>query len=70
MNQILSTVELDLNDNISVKDAEKLLLRLNSKLGKKYGVQEANEFFNKITILSKGKINFEEFKNLFLKLNS
>lgn len=66
--QIFSTIDIDSNGNISVEEAEKILLRLNSRLNRNYGENEVAQFFHSLDSNRDGNINLNEFKAAFQKL--
>jgi Ca2+-binding EF-hand superfamily protein len=66
--QIFSTIDIDSNGNISVEEAEKILLRLNSRLNRNYGENEVAQFFHSLDSNRDGKINLNEFKAAFQRL--
>lgn len=66
--QIFSTIDIDSNGNISVEEAEKILLRLNSRLNRNYGENEVSHFFHSLDSNRDGNINLNEFKAAFQRL--
>jgi hypothetical protein len=54
---------------ISVEDAEKILLRLNSRLGRRYGEDDVSALFDSLDENHDNTISFEEFKKAFNNLN-
>ena len=60
---LYKSLEIDSNNTLSLKDAEKLLSRLNSRLGKRQ--EESSTFSNLIEANPDGRIDFNEFKNIF-----
>jgi hypothetical protein len=66
--QIFSTIDIDSNGNISVEEAEKILLRLNSRLNRSYGENEVAQFFHSLDSNRDGQINLNEFKAAFQRL--
>lgn len=66
--QIYSTIDIDSNGNISVEEAEKILLRLNSRLNRNYGENEVAQFFHSLDSNRDGQINLNEFKAAFQRL--
>jgi hypothetical protein len=63
-NDLLRLLDLDSNNTISIGDAEKILSRLNSRLGRPYGDEQAKEFFSHISFTNSGRIDFEQFQNV------
>jgi Ca2+-binding EF-hand superfamily protein len=73
-NQLANLVEIlfqqiDRHDtgSISVEDAEKLVLRLNSRLGRAYGEDDVKAFFTALDKNEDGQLNLEEFKEAFIQ---
>ena len=60
---LYKSLEIDSNNTLSLKDAEKLLSRLNSRLGKRQ--EGSSTFSNLIEANPDGRIDFNEFKNIF-----
>lgn len=58
---------VDLNSSISLDEAENLLLGLYSRLGVRYGAQEANHFFKQIEFDHDGSINLAKFRKVLEK---
>jgi hypothetical protein len=67
LSSLFSSVDLDASGKVSRGEAEKLLLRLNSSLGRSYGEEDVSAFFKAIDANGDGVIEFEEFKNALLK---
>lgn len=65
---IFAQVDRDGNGRLSVEEAEKLLLRLNSRLGRRYGENEVRAFFDTFDDNRDGGISLQEFKAAFEKL--
>jgi hypothetical protein len=65
---IFAQVDRDGNGRLSVEEAEKLLLRLNSRLGRRYGENEVRAFFDTFDENRDGGISLQEFKAAFEKL--
>ena len=53
---------------ISVEDAERLVLRLNSRLGRCYGEDDVRAFFSVLDKNNDGSLNLEKFKKAFVNL--
>ncbi len=60
-------VSLDSNQDglISVEDAGRVLLRLNSRLGRSYGEDDVNAFFNALDVNHDGTLTYDEFRQAF-----
>ena len=65
--ELFQSVDTDATGSITLAEAEGLLLRLNSRLGRKYGDEDAKKFFKSLDMNGDGIIDFEEFKNALLK---
>ena len=63
--QIFSQIDIDSDGNISVEEAEKIFLRLNSRLNRSYGENEVAQFFYSLDSNRDGNINLNEFKLAF-----
>jgi hypothetical protein len=63
--------QIDKHDTgvISVEDAEKLVLRLNSRLGRSYGEDDVKSFFTALDKNEDGQLNLEEFREAFLNIS-
>jgi hypothetical protein len=68
VNEIFSSIDRDRNGYISVQEAQSLLLRLNSRLGRSYGENEAREFFRRLDRNGDGQISVQEFRIAFERL--
>ncbi|CAF0834278.1 unnamed protein product [Brachionus calyciflorus] len=67
---IFRSIDRNNNGRINVEDAEKILLRLNSRLDRKYGEDDVRAFFNALDINNDGTLDLREFKRAFLNLNN
>lgn len=65
---LFRTIDLDQNGRISVSEAEKILLRINSRLDRKYGEDDVEALFQTLDVDRDGTIDFQEFKAGFLSL--
>lgn len=65
INEIFNSVDCDQNGRIRIEEAEKLLLRLNSRLGRRYGEDDVKRFFNSLDINKDGQIDLIEFRRTF-----
>lgn len=50
---------------INVEDAEKVVLRLNSRFGRRYGEDDVDEFFSTLDTNRDGTLDLNEFKQAF-----
>lgn len=62
---IFVPVEKDQNQSLSLDEAEKLLDKLNSRLGRKWEEDDVRDFFESIEINQDGKISLNEFIQAF-----
>jgi hypothetical protein len=62
---IFNSIDLDGNGVITRDEANNVLLRINSHLGRVYGENEANAFFSNLDTNEDGEISLNEFKNAF-----
>ena len=67
---IFRTIDRNNNGIINVEDAEKTLLRLNSRLGRRYGEDDVRAFFSALDINNDGTLDLNEFKRAFLNIAS
>ena len=65
--ELFQSVDSNSNGRISRSEAETLLIRLNSRLGRRYGEEEANIFFNALDTNNDGLIDFNEFRGALIK---
>ncbi len=66
VSSIFSTINLNKNGRVSREEAEKIILKLNSRFGRAYGENEVNMFFGQLDTNSDGSIDLEEFKAAFI----
>lgn len=66
--QIFHTIDRNNNGRINVEDAEKTLLRLNSRLGRDYGENDVRAFFTALDANHDGTLSLDEFKRAFLNI--
>lgn len=65
---LFNAIDLDRNGRISVSEAEKILLRINSRLNRMYGEDDVLALFQTLDADQDGQINFDEFKTGFRTL--
>ena len=66
LNELYKSIDVDSNNTIALYDAEKLLTRLNSRLGKtQSNEEEAKTFVDLADKNIDGRVDFDEFKYLF-----
>ena len=68
--QIFHTIDRNNNGRINVEDAEKTLLRLNSRLGRDYGENDVRAFFMALDANNDGTLSLDEFKRAFLNITN
>jgi hypothetical protein len=68
VNEIFASIDRDRNGYVSVQEAQSLLLRLNSRLGRSYGENEARDFFRRLDRNGDGQISIQEFRAAFERL--
>lgn len=66
--QIFISVDRDQDGRISVKEAKKLVLKLNSKLGRRYGEDNVRAFFATLDQNYDGTLDLEELRRAFLSV--
>ena len=66
--EIFNLINRNHNGRLNVSDAEKILLRLNSRFGRRYGEDEVVAFFRTLDVNPDGSIDLQEFKRAFLHL--
>jgi hypothetical protein len=65
VSELFSQIDRDLNGRISVDEAEKLLLKLNSRLGRRFGEDDIKRFFYALDTNRDGTIDLQEFRCAF-----
>lgn len=65
INEIFASIDIDNNGKISIEEAEKLLLRLNSRLGRRYGEDDVKRVFESLDLDRNGFIDAIEFRRAF-----
>ena len=65
LNEIFASVDTDGSGRISIGEAERLLLKLNSRLGRSYGENEVQEFFRALDKNGDGVLSIKEFRSAF-----
>ncbi|CAF0921745.1 unnamed protein product [Brachionus calyciflorus] len=68
ISDIFNQVDGDQNGSLSVEEAEKLLLKLNSRLGRSYGEDDVEKFFLSLDTNQDGSISLSEFRKAFENL--
>jgi hypothetical protein len=70
VDSIFRTIDRNNNGIINVEDAEKTLLRLNSRLGRRYGEDDVRAFFSALDVNNDGTLDLNEFKRAFINIAS
>ena len=65
ISEMFSLVDRDNNGKLSIEEAEKILLRLNSRLGRRYGEEDVKNFFLKLDTNRDNYISMDEFRMAF-----
>jgi hypothetical protein len=68
VDEIFKTIDVNRNGQISVEEAAVVLLRLNSRLGRRYGEDESAAFFRTLDVDRNGQLSLEEFRRAFVRL--
>jgi len=68
--QIFHTIDRNESGRIDIEEAEKTLLRLNSRLGRGYGEDDVKAFFGALDANNDGKLSLSEFKRAFLNITN
>ena len=63
--EMFELIDLDNNGKVSLEEAQKILLKLNSRLGRRYGSDDVANFFIKLDINEDNFVDMEEFKIAF-----
>jgi hypothetical protein len=66
---VFKTIDTTESGRITAPELEKILLNLNSRLGRRYGEDDVKALFNTLDINNDGSIDFDEFKKAFFDLN-
>lgn len=65
VNEVFNALERDHNGKLSVEEAERLLLRLNSRLGRRFGEEDVKRFFESVTLNRDGQVEVADFRRAF-----
>lgn len=65
--EVFASVDRDSNGRVSLSEAESLLLRLNSRLGRRYGEDEAKAFVRALDSNRDGSLDLNEFRAAFVR---
>ena len=67
LTELFAAVDLDGNGRVTTSEAEKVLLKLNSRLGRSYGSADVTAFFRQLDTNRDGRVDLEEFKRGVLR---
>ena len=68
IDEIFRSVDTNNSGSIAIAEAERLLLRLNSRLGRSYGEDDVKKFFSTLDVNGDGTLSLVEFRQAFLRL--
>jgi hypothetical protein len=68
VDEIFSSIDRDGNGQISIEEAARVLLKLNSRLGRRYGEDESRAFFQALDVDRNGQLSIAEFRAAFERL--
>ena len=68
--EIFASIDTNRNGRLSVEETEKVLLRLNSRLGRSYGEDQLRQFFSALDLNSDGTVDLSEFKRAFIRFSN
>ena len=66
LGELFSSVDQNADSKISVNEAESVVLKLNSRLGRQFSKEDAQAFFNALDSNKDGSVDFNEFKSALL----
>lgn len=66
--ELFAQIDRELGGRIAVDEAEKLLLKLNSRLGRRYSEDEIRRFFHTLETNRDGTIELQEFRAAFERI--
>jgi hypothetical protein len=66
--EIFNAINTNGDNSISIQEAERAFLRLNSRLGRNYGEDDVKSFISAFDINRDGALSFEEFKRAILRI--
>lgn len=65
---IFHSIDKNENGKITIEDAQKSLLKLNSRLDRDYGESDLDDFFTALDINNKGSLDLNDFKQAFVNI--
>lgn len=66
IDEIFNYIDQCQSGSITLEDAEKILLRINSRLGRRYGEDDVRAFFIALDSDGDGLLDLNDFKRAFL----
>jgi Ca2+-binding EF-hand superfamily protein len=66
--EIFKSIDVNNTGSIDVNEASRVVLGLNSLVGRNYGEKEVQAFFNALDVKGDNTVSLEEFKEAFLSL--
>jgi len=69
LGEIFAKVDRDGNGSLTFEEAEKLLVKLNSRLGRRYAHEDVRAFFETLSVNNDGTISLNEFRRAFDRLS-
>ncbi|RNA15550.1 hypothetical protein BpHYR1_027025, partial [Brachionus plicatilis] len=63
--QIFNQLDTNSDNSVTIGEAEKAVLRLNSRLGRNYGEDDLRAFFSRLDTNRDGRIDINEFRRAF-----
>jgi hypothetical protein len=67
--EIFAKVDRDGNGSLTFEEAEKLLLKLNGRLGRRFTQDDVRSFFETLNVNNDGTISLNEFRRAFERLS-
>ncbi len=65
IDHLFASVDKSGDGFISIEEAQSLLLRLNSRLGRNYGEDDVKAFFARLDVNRDGRLSIREFREAF-----
>lgn len=68
INDLFKSLNLDLNETVSLTEAEKIMSRLYTRMGRRFGDEEIKSFFRQVDIDYAGRIRVNDIKTSIEKV--